>query len=93
MRRWFLPLIRRDLALAWHGGGVGLPVVFLLLVASLFPFAVGPDGRVQQRRVETGARMGEQVQILLGVDGSAPLVRTGGGFLNDGDTVSVQSAR
>lgn len=46
MRRWFLPLIRRDLALAWHGGGVGLPVVFLLLVASLFPFAVGPDARL-----------------------------------------------
>ena len=58
-----------------------------------YVFAVGPDGRVQQRRVETGARMGEQVQILQGVDGSAPLVRTGGGFLNDGDTVSVQSAR
>lgn len=39
----FLALIRRDLALAWAGGGVALPVIFLLLVASLFPFAVGPD--------------------------------------------------
>lgn len=46
MRRWFLPLVRRDLALAWRGGGAWLPVVFLLLVASLYPFAVGPDARL-----------------------------------------------
>lgn len=38
-------LIRRDIALAWRGGA-GLPVAFLLLVASLFPFAVGPDARL-----------------------------------------------
>jgi heme exporter protein B len=38
-----LALIRRDLAQAWTGGGIGLPVIFLLLVASLYPFAVGPD--------------------------------------------------
>ena len=42
----FLALIRRDLALAWTGGGVALPVIFLLLVASLFPFAVGPDAKL-----------------------------------------------
>jgi len=46
MSRWFLPLIRRDLALAWQGGGMWLPVIFLLLVASLYPFAVGPDARL-----------------------------------------------
>lgn len=44
--RAFLALIRRDLARAWTGGGVGLPVIFLLLVASLFPFAVGPDAKL-----------------------------------------------
>lgn len=46
MTRWFLPLVRRDLALAWRGGGAWLPVIFLLLVASLYPFAVGPDARL-----------------------------------------------
>lgn len=46
MSRWFLPLIRRDLALAWHGGGLALPLIFMLLVASLYPFAVGPDARL-----------------------------------------------
>lgn len=46
MSRWFWPIVRRDIALAWQGGGLWLPVIFLLLVASLFPFAVGPDARL-----------------------------------------------
>jgi heme exporter protein B len=36
-------LIRRDLRRAWIGGGAMWPVAFFLLVATLFPFAVGPD--------------------------------------------------
>lgn len=46
MSRWFWPLVRRDLRLAWSGGGMWLPLIFLLLVASLYPFAVGPDARL-----------------------------------------------
>ncbi len=37
-------LIWRDLARAFRGGGIALPVAFFLLVATLYPFAVGPDG-------------------------------------------------
>ena len=37
-------LISRDLGRAWRGGGIALPVAFFLLVATLYPFAVGPDG-------------------------------------------------
>ncbi len=40
----FLTLIRRDLGMAFAGGGMILPIVFFLLVATLYPFAVGPDG-------------------------------------------------
>lgn len=36
-------LASRDLAAAWRSSGLWLPVAFLLLVASLYPFAVGPD--------------------------------------------------
>ena len=36
-------LTRRDLARAFSGGGALLPVIFFLLTATLFPFAVGPD--------------------------------------------------
>jgi heme exporter protein B len=36
-------LVARDLRLAWSGGGIVNPVAFFLLVAILFPFAIGPD--------------------------------------------------
>ncbi len=42
-------LILRDTALAWRAGGMWLPVAFLLLVAALFPFAVGPDATLLSR--------------------------------------------
>ncbi len=42
-------LIRRDLARALRGGGIWLPLAFLLLVAALFPFAVGPDATLLAR--------------------------------------------
>ena len=42
-------LILRELRLALAGGAAGLPLVFFLLVATLFPFAVGPDGPLLAR--------------------------------------------
>ncbi|SEN43759.1 heme exporter protein B [Sphingomonas gellani] len=42
-------LILRELRRAWTGGGLITPVVFFLLVAVLFPFAVGPDGALLSR--------------------------------------------
>jgi heme exporter protein B len=42
-------LIARDLRRAWHGGGVWWPIAFFLLVTTLFPFAVGPDGALLAR--------------------------------------------
>jgi heme exporter protein B len=42
-------LILRELRLAAAGGAALLPVIFFLLVASLFPFAVGPDGPLLAR--------------------------------------------
>ena len=39
-----IELIRRDVSRAFHSGGIALPVAFFLLVATLYPFAVGPDG-------------------------------------------------
>lgn len=42
-------LVARDLRQAWQAGGLWLPVAFLLLVASLYPFAVGPDATLLRR--------------------------------------------
>lgn len=39
----FFSLIRRDVRLAWTGGGLWLPIIFYLAVATLYPFVVGPD--------------------------------------------------
>ncbi len=41
-------LIRRDVVRAFRNGAM-LPVIFLLLVATLYPFAVGPDGGLLTR--------------------------------------------
>lgn len=42
-------LVRRDLGLALRTPALWLPVVFFVLVAALFPFAVGPDARLLTR--------------------------------------------
>lgn len=44
-----LGLILRELRLALAGGAAALPLVFFLLVATLFPFAVGPDAPLLAR--------------------------------------------
>ena len=41
--RNILLLILREVRLAWTGGGLWLPVIFFLAVATLFPFVTGPD--------------------------------------------------
>ena len=46
MTRALWPIILRDVRAAWSGGGAWLPVIFLALVASLYPFAVGPDAKL-----------------------------------------------
>lgn len=42
-------LVVHDLRRAWAGGGAALPVGFFLLVATLFPFALGPDADLLAR--------------------------------------------
>jgi heme exporter protein B len=42
-------IMLRELRRSWTSGGLLLPVAFFLLVAILFPFAVGPDGKLLAR--------------------------------------------
>jgi heme exporter protein B len=51
MIRLFATLLRRDLGrlLGGQGGGAGLPILFFLAVAMLYPFAVGPDAALLAR--------------------------------------------
>jgi heme exporter protein B len=39
----FFALVAREVRIAWTGGGLWLPVIFYLAVATLFPFVTGPD--------------------------------------------------
>ena len=45
----FVAIVTREIRRAWTSGGLLLPVAFFLLVAILFPFAVGPDGKLLAR--------------------------------------------
>ena len=45
----FFAILKRDLRLSLGAGGIGLPIAFFLLVATLYPFAVGPDGALLAR--------------------------------------------
>ncbi len=66
--RLLATLFVRDLARAWRSGTLWLPVGFYLLVAMLFPFAVGPDPVLLAR---TGGGMlwvGALLAALLPVD-------------------------
>ena len=52
-------------------------------------FVVGAEQRVQQRKVQTGRRVADRVELLTGLDANAQVVVRGAGFLNDGDLVRV----
>jgi heme exporter protein B len=61
-------LILRELRLAATGGAALLPPVFFLLVATLFPFAVGPDGPLLARTGGGALWMAALLAALLPVD-------------------------
>lgn len=73
-----IEIIRRDLALAWRAGGATLPVVFFLLVATLFAFAIGPDAKLLARTGGGVIWMAALLAALLPVDRLVEPDRLGG---------------
>lgn len=61
-------LIVRELRLAASGGNALLPLIFFLLVATLFPFAVGPDRPLLARAGGGALWMAALLAALLPVD-------------------------
>src|SRR5436190_1888456 len=61
-------LILRELRLSATGGAALLPLVFFLLVATLFPFAVGPDGPLLARTGGGALWMAALLAALLPID-------------------------
>ena len=62
------PIVARDMRLAYQGGGAILPLIFFLLVATLFPFAVGPDGPLLAKVGGGALWMAALLAALLPVD-------------------------
>lgn len=71
-------LILRELKLALAGGAAMLPLIFFLLVATLFPFAVGPDGSLLARTGGGALWMAALLAALLPVDRLVEPDRAGG---------------
>jgi heme exporter protein B len=61
-------LILRELRIAGSGGHAVLPIVFFLLVATLFPFAVGPDRPLLARAGGGALWMAALLAALLPVE-------------------------
>src|SRR5206468_2650863 len=90
-------LILRELRLAATGGAALLPLIFFLLVATLFPFAVGPDGPLLARTGGGALWMAALLAALLPVDRLVEPDRAGGVldqlFLRGVDEESISFAK
>ena len=71
-------MILRELRLAATGGAALLPLIFFLLVATLFPFAVGPDGPLLARTGGGALWMAALLAASLPVDRLIEPDRAGG---------------
>jgi heme exporter protein B len=63
-----IALVMRELRLAAGGGAIFLPLIFFLLVATLFPFAVGPDAPLLARTGGGALWMAALLAALLPID-------------------------
>lgn len=61
-------IVLRDVRLAYQGGGALLPLIFFLLVATLFPFAVGPDSALLAKVGGGALWMAALLAALLPID-------------------------
>lgn len=63
-------LLRRDLMLAWRRrGDIAMPVLYALIVGTLFPFAIGPEPALLARIASGVVFVTVLLSILLSLDG------------------------
>ena len=69
MKRAFLAILKRDLAVASRAGGGGeLALVFFLTMVVLVPFALGPDLNLLSRIGPAILWLGALLSALIGLD-------------------------
>src|SRR3546814_15615908 len=64
----FSSIALREFRRAWRGGGLWPPIAFFVLVAILFPFAIGPDSRLLARAGAGVAWVAALLAALLPVE-------------------------
>ncbi|WP_049622550.1 heme exporter protein CcmB [Frateuria defendens] len=63
-------VLRRDLTLAWRRrGDIAMPVLYALIVVTLFPFALGPEDALLQRIASGVVLVTVLLAMLLALDG------------------------
>jgi heme exporter protein B len=69
-RAGYVAVLRRDLLLAWRRRGeAAFPVLYALIVATLFPFALGPEGALLARIAAGVVLVTVLLAMLLSLDG------------------------
>jgi RND family efflux transporter MFP subunit len=75
------------------GTGLTLPQSAVLLRDGFsYVLRVEPGQKVRQTKIGVGRRVGDRIEVTTGLEASARVVASGGGFLTDGDTVRVVEA-
>lgn len=54
-----------------------------------YVFVIDASNKANQRKIETGRRVGERVEVLSGIQAKEWVAVQGAGFLNDADTVNL----
>jgi HlyD family secretion protein len=54
-----------------------------------YVFVIGDDGRAQARRIVSGRRVDDRVEVIEGLQAGERIAVQGAGFLNDGDLVRI----
>jgi RND family efflux transporter MFP subunit len=80
---------RGEFALGSSGAMTVVQTAVVVRDGFSYVYTVGADQRVQQRKVQTGRLVGNQVEIVEGVKAEDRLVASGAGFLSEGDLVKV----
>jgi len=57
-----------------------------------YVYLVHGESKARQTKVGVGRRIGDRIEVTRGIDASARVVASGGGFLADGDTVRIVDA-
>ena len=67
-----------------------LPALSIVILdGHAYVFVIGADNKAEQRKVKTGRRMGDRVEVLEGLKTDEAVAVQGAGFLNDNDLVKI----